>query len=325
MSLFFRLDIVSRTDKPSQLDRHVKRLDLKIKDLQLEGSMNDDPHLPSTLVPDRIANKVGPSSGAGTGANTPINVALTGAAGSSTNVANAAVARMINNASYANNMHAPVAGMQPHPLLQTAQRQSRELSAGAESKRRRPNATIPMPSSNLARHSSLGPGTPKAGTPGASSRGGSVGPRIKKPANKKVAPHLQGNMRKKFGKGAQVSKKKARRLMAGKKGTPSTTGDDDESDEDDGSDEDNASMPGKDGAADDDEDITMGGDDEGDDNKLYCFCNGPSHGNMIACDNEDCAREWFHYECVGLEQEPKGRWLCAECEKLPRSKLRLAR
>ena len=66
-------------------------------------------------------------------------------------------------------------------------------------------------------------------------------------------------------------------------------------------------MPGKDGAGDEDDDINMGGDDEADDNKLYCFCDGPSHGNMIACDNEECAREWFHYECVGLKEEPKVR------------------
>ena len=304
------------------LDRHVKRLDQKIKDLQLEGQMADDPHLPSILHPERMGNRVGPSSGAATGANTPIHVSLANASGSSTNVANAAAARMMsNNQNYLSNASAPVVGMLPHPLLQSA-RHSREMSAGAE-KRRRLNEKLPIPSSNLARQSSLGPGTPKAGTPGASSRGGSVGPRAKK-STKKVAPHLQGNLRKKVAKGSQTSKKKARRLLAGKKGTPSSTGDD-ESAEDGVSDDDNSSGPGKDGAADDDEDVTMGGDDEADDSKLYCFCNGPSHGNMIACDNDECSREWFHYECVGLEEEPKGRWLCAECSKLPRNKLKLAR
>ena len=305
------------------LDRHVKRLDLKIKDLQVEGSMADDPMLPSMLVPDRQGNRVGPSSGAATGANTPINVALATASGSSTNVANAAMARMINQANYSSNLNAPVAGMH-HPLLGNTSRQAREMSAGPEAKRRRMNPTLPVPSSNLARPSSLGPGTPKAGTPGASSRGGSVGPRAKKPGVKKIAPHLQGNARKKLGKGSQVSKKKARRLLAGKKGTPSSTGDD-ESDDDEGSDAESSSMPGRDGAGDEDEDMQMGGDDEGEDNKLYCFCNGPSHGNMIACDNEACEREWFHYECVGLVSEPKGRWLCDECKKLPSNKLKLAR
>lgn len=311
-----------------QLDRHVKRLDLKIKDLQIDGAIADDPHLPSMLIADRIANKVGPSSGAATGANTPINMSLTTASGSSTNVANAAMARMINNNNYTGNLNAPVAGMQPYPLLQGAQRHSREMSAGTESKRRRINTTVPVPSSNLARHSSLGPGTPKASTPGASSRGGSVGPRTKKPGNKKVAPHLQGNLRKRLGKGSQNPKTKARRLMAGKKGTPSSTGDDEESEDDNGSDDENdeehALVRGKDGVIDDNEDASMLGNNDEDD-KLYCFCQAPSHGNMIACDNEDCSREWFHYECVGLREEPSGRWLCSSCRKLPVSKLRLAR
>lgn len=28
------------------------------------------------------------------------------------------------------------------------------------------------------------------------------------------------------------------------------------------------------------------------DDKTYCFCDGVSYGEMIACDNKDCAREW---------------------------------
>lgn len=45
----------------------------------------------------------------------------------------------------------------------------------------------------------------------------------------------------------------------------------------------------------------------------YCYCNQVSFGDMIACDNEDCPREWFHYHCVGLHQPPKGRWFCLFC------------
>lgn len=307
------------------LDRQVKRLDVKIRDLQLQGAVDDDEMLPTTLNPSHPANRIGPNSGAATGANTPRLPFGVSAAGSSMNVANAAMARMANNASFAGNMNAPVAGMQQH-ILQNSQRGSREMSAGAETKRRKLNQTlsIPLGSSGLARHSSLGPGTPKAGTPGASSRGGSVGPRSKKPG-KKVAPHLQGNLRRQAKKGPGSKKKKARRLLAGKKGTPSSTGEDEESEDEEGSDEEAGSMPGKDGAGEEDEDVNMGEGEDGDDNKFYCFCNGPSHGAMIACDNEQCAREWFHYECVGLEHEPKGRWLCAECKKLPREKLKLAR
>ena len=49
---------------------------------------------------------------------------------------------------------------------------------------------------------------------------------------------------------------------------------------------------------------------------VYCFCNQVSFGDMIACDNPNCSREWFHYPCVGLQSPPKGKWYCRECEPL---------
>ncbi|XAR48889.1 hypothetical protein NMG60_11031865 [Bertholletia excelsa] len=45
----------------------------------------------------------------------------------------------------------------------------------------------------------------------------------------------------------------------------------------------------------------------------YCFCNQVSYGEMVACDNPDCKIEWFHYGCVGLREQPKGKWYCSEC------------
>lgn len=54
---------------------------------------------------------------------------------------------------------------------------------------------------------------------------------------------------------------------------------------------------------------------------VYCYCQRVSFGEMIACDNEDCAIEWFHFECVGLtpENRPKGKWFCKECLQLRKS------
>ncbi|CCD25373.1 Yng1p NDAI_0F00540 [Naumovozyma dairenensis CBS 421] len=52
---------------------------------------------------------------------------------------------------------------------------------------------------------------------------------------------------------------------------------------------------------------------------LYCFCQRPSFGEMIACDNINCPNgEWFHYECVGIKPSspPKGEWFCSEHCKL---------
>jgi inhibitor of growth protein 3 len=45
----------------------------------------------------------------------------------------------------------------------------------------------------------------------------------------------------------------------------------------------------------------------------YCLCNQVSYGDMVACDNEDCPTEWFHYPCVGITAPPKGKWYCPQC------------
>jgi hypothetical protein len=50
---------------------------------------------------------------------------------------------------------------------------------------------------------------------------------------------------------------------------------------------------------------------------LYGVCQGPSHGEMVGCDNEDCeGGEWFHYACVGLTQAPEGEWFCHVCTEI---------
>mgnify|MGYP004711860975 CR=1 FL=1 len=59
---------------------------------------------------------------------------------------------------------------------------------------------------------------------------------------------------------------------------------------------------------------TMGtGEDE--DDQLYCFCQTVSFGEMIACDNNNCKHQWFHYNCVGLNEPPIGLWYCPDCRK----------
>ncbi|EAA26816.2 hypothetical protein GE21DRAFT_2803 [Neurospora crassa] len=58
-------------------------------------------------------------------------------------------------------------------------------------------------------------------------------------------------------------------------------------------------------------------DDVDADEQRYCFCNGISYGEMVACDGDGCPREWFHLECVGLKVAPKGnaKWYCEDCKK----------
>ena len=49
----------------------------------------------------------------------------------------------------------------------------------------------------------------------------------------------------------------------------------------------------------------------------YCYCNRISFGEMIACENDDCPIEWFHFSCVGFtpENRPKGQWFCDQCKQ----------
>ncbi|KAF9535736.1 hypothetical protein CPB83DRAFT_30269 [Crepidotus variabilis] len=62
-------------------------------------------------------------------------------------------------------------------------------------------------------------------------------------------------------------------------------------------------------------DSTDAGDADGDgDDRTYCFCDKVSYGEMIACDDENCEREWFHLGCIGLASPPQGSWFCDACK-----------
>ncbi|KAF2089999.1 hypothetical protein K490DRAFT_62871 [Saccharata proteae CBS 121410] len=298
------------------LDRHVKRLDIKLRELQNDGQLPLDPQMPS-LLHDSPGNLVAPSSSTATGTHTPLNPLSVNANAGSQQIANAAMARLASATATGRSQTGGAA--MPNPLLNqthltnasaiaamSASNRQREHSVSSDSKRRRLQASLaplPTPGSNLARQSSLGPGTPKAGTPG--SRAGSERP-IKKSATKKA---MSSSSRKKLAR-AGISKKSARRIMGRSGASPSTTGDDDSMLSDaDASDED-ASNIGHDGAADEDNMEV----DEADDDANYCLCNRPSFGDMVACDNANCPIQWFHWECVGIREEPKGEWLCPNCD-----------
>ncbi|KIX05196.1 uncharacterized protein Z518_06068 [Rhinocladiella mackenziei CBS 650.93] len=52
------------------------------------------------------------------------------------------------------------------------------------------------------------------------------------------------------------------------------------------------------------------------DEERYCYCQGVSYGEMVACDKPDCPRQWFHLECIGLKSVPKSaKWYCDECKE----------
>lgn len=52
--------------------------------------------------------------------------------------------------------------------------------------------------------------------------------------------------------------------------------------------------------------------------RRYCYCDGGSSGQMVACDGAHCAREWFHLDCLGLDSPPKSEtWYCDRCSAGP--------
>jgi len=303
------------------LDRYVKRLDIKLRDLQSDGSIPADPQMPS-LLRDSPGNLVPPLSSSNTGANTPLHPVSGNQGGGAPNLAQAAAIARITSATNVNSRAAPMQNMQTQALLnqqrltnaqsaaQATARSERELSAGSDSKRRRPTGSIgPLPtaSSSLGRQNSVGPGTPKPSTPGGS-RAGSVQPRhaltVKKA--KPQQPLRKAALTAKSG----VHKK---RRKGGSRASPSTTAEDESVASDAGTeDEEMSGVAGE------------GEEEESDDTK-YCFCQRVSFGDMVACDNDNCQYQWFHWECVGIKEEPVGDWLCPECKKQPAQKIKRVR
>lgn len=311
------------------LDRQVKRLDVRIRDLQNEGLLSNEPPLPSLFDNKnhyRDPPKVFfPDS---TPSETPAYATPLNPTSGNTNPIVAAAQRLSQattpRVSTAAALAAQGTGRSSAPAtpggaagLHLQQRQ-RESSAGAvDSKRRRlnpPFGTLPAASSNL-RQSSLGPGTPKAGTP-TGSRAGSAGPRatsgIKKPLTKKVAPHQQVKKIKSSAgtKSSKRSSSASGRIKSSKK-SPGDGGDDD--DDSMLSSADMSESDKNDDSADDDLDDDDDEDEGNEDTKVYCTCRTVSHGDMVACDNDNCPYEWFHWKCVGLTREPVGTWYCDEC------------
>lgn len=58
--------------------------------------------------------------------------------------------------------------------------------------------------------------------------------------------------------------------------------------------------------------------DEGNLEPVYCMCRQVAYGDMIACSNRSCPKEWFHVECVGVEGTSAAQllaWYCPECRE----------
>lgn len=217
---------ITLSDKACMLlDRQVKLLDAKIRELQNDGQLLDGPPIPS-IYNRRSAH---PDSGRGFFAelnpqtHQPLQTTSGNAAAGplpsnlsvhrlnsqhhlSPSVPQAASSRIAQLSATASAHPHPrnSAPATPAPITHQQQQQSstprqRESSTGAiETKKRRLNlGTLPSHSSSL-RQSSLGPGTPRVATPtGGAARAGSAGPRSAAAAKKsaglarKLIPHHQ--------------------------------------------------------------------------------------------------------------------------------------
>lgn len=51
-------------------------------------------------------------------------------------------------------------------------------------------------------------------------------------------------------------------------------------------------------------DLPIAEDEDDEFEPRYCYCNEVSFGEMVACDNPSCPREWFHLSCVGMTRPP---------------------
>lgn len=305
---------IALTTKSNELvEKHLRNLDNQIKGLQDRGEFPNDPDLPSLLrpqQPERIA-RVDPAVAA-----MPLNPITNSATVVHTRHPNQYPQRPIP-AHVQAQVSASTSSAPATPAASSLQsRQARESSQGAANKRQRLTGGLGvLPPSGLARQSSATPGTPRGGavgTPSSAARAGSAGPRASQKSIKKTAPQgsRQGGAARKSLKKSGLSRVK----RTGTKNSPSSTNDSELSDAESGSvDEEDEAITPPAIKGDVDEEMGDAEDDDGADDKKYCSCQSVSYGDMVACDNESCPYEWFHWTCVGLKSEPVGTWICPEC------------
>ena len=296
------------------LDKHTRQLDIQIKSLQDRGEFPNDPDIPSLLRPQAQDRSNAPRVDANVAA-----MPLTQINNSATVVPrhpNQHPPRMIpaHVQGHSTSVSSSSAPATPAASMLMQQRQVRESSLGAANKRQRLTGGVGvLPTSALARQPSITPGTPRSSTPTAA-RAGSAGPKPsqKSTATKKVAP----NGSRQSGVARKLKKSGLSRVKtSGTKNSPSSTNDSELSDAESGSVEEEEEAVTPPATKDADGDEEMGDDDEGADNKAYCLCQKVSYGDMVACDNDKCPYEWFHWTCVGLKSEPVGLWICPVCTK----------
>ncbi len=382
-------DKITLTQKlQATLDKHIRQLDMQMKVLcdRNEPGFTDPDEVPSLLRPsaaNQSPHTIRPGTQPMPNIPTPLNPVVSSATAATTRVANPQVRQtQAAPTNPASTPATPAASM-------ILNRQTRESSAGPGNgvPKRGPRANsglgnLPVTSSGLARHSSLGPGTPKTQLTAAGvQRAGSAGPRTTAkgtgagPGRKAGTPSAGVGRKKGTPTVGPGNKSNLSRVKRPAKNSSSSAANSDLSDAESASESngstsrratpargsvsqntagaeaeqapnhphsDNHNHPHhqhppntkreKDGAHgpttkkkpthhSDDDDAMDVDEDEGGDDKKYCICQNVSFGDMVACDNDACPFEWFHWSCVGLRSEPTGTWFCPVCtEKTKKGK-----
>ena len=250
------------------MDKHIKRLDVKIKDLQNEGLFPaeqiplpqhpsiSDSKLARGLSHSRNASRrVSPSIHVRSSSlnleKSALSVASTPAATSTTNPLSAAAA------SGAASVGTP-GSASGHDNKRRRLTSATGASVGSNIGTTASGATPPI-SSTLANARATTPGPGSAGLPGR----GSV---------ENVRPTDGNGLPARIGPGIKRGGMKHGGVGHKRRVQHEQEDEEEEEDEDDDDDEEN-----------------------GDDKRLYCYCQQVSWGNMVACDDSDCRYEWFHW------------------------------
>lgn len=335
---------INHSDKACvMLDRQLKRLDERIQQLTKYGHLDEDVTLPS-IFNRRPDQKLPFDLPIGNVPLQPANISALNANAHRLNSHATPTIRQPQSRQVAQvaTITAPTQRSATPttpvvPAVGQKSSQEREQSQGADSKRRKLNMSttginLPNNPSGL-RQSSIGPGTPKASTP-TGSRAGSLprttGPAVKKATatgvaavlKKGTATHQQVNkLKSKYNKHARLSQSGGRK----KAGSPAVRGvrGGTEASEDsvlssaEASDTDTSQAKRRRKKQVHEPEPPSASEEEGDDetdDKLYCYCNQRSFGEMVGCENPNCKREWFHIGCLNLKTVPQEEhWYCPEC------------